>query len=474
MNRQRLEELMNHWRDGCLTEVQASELNLTLRESEEARRFFRAEAQLHGLLHCVVAAAAVADASAHFSPHPASTRTTALRSSNWLSWRPLAVAAVVLIGLASWWLASLSIRRGAIVARFGALRECRWVDAKTMNAPGDEVHRGQRLELSSGRAALVFGSGAVATLMGPCIFEVESANGGFLLLGQMKALADTPASKGFTAHTRTAWTARVVDLGTEFVMSASADGQSRVEVTSGEVDVHLAGVRTPQRLRKGDTLSVEAGCAQVMARIESRDETAAFRFPTILPPANTDYADASRGVASVSLVGGPLLVAKFDKAFSIGGVDRLVDGRAQGSADAPLESAFFEDGTLGGFLFDLSQPVAISKINSYSWHSSLFRHENRVRATQNYTPWGFAGDEPPNAVRPSAAKGSERIARVNTDEFFEVSVPTMRPAQQGTSISAQQGKLGSFRFLLFEVYPTSAAHDNDLDHTFYGEIDVYA
>ena len=31
-----------------------------------------------------------------------------------------------------------------------------------------------------------------------------------------------------------------------------------------------------------------------------------------------------------------------------------------------------------------------------------------------------------------------------------------------------------YRFLLFEVHPTLAAHDNEVDHTFFGEIDVYA
>lgn len=97
MNRQQLEELTDHWRNGCLTEGQASELNQALRGSEEARRYFRAEAQLHGLLHCAAAAAAVAEAGAHLSPQPVRTDTTALRSSNWLSWRPLAAAAAGIV-----------------------------------------------------------------------------------------------------------------------------------------------------------------------------------------------------------------------------------------------------------------------------------------------------------------------------------------------------------------------------------------
>jgi ferric-dicitrate binding protein FerR (iron transport regulator) len=55
MNLQQTQALFEAWRDERLTGEQASTLNQLLRESEAARRFFRAEAQLHGLLHCAVA-----------------------------------------------------------------------------------------------------------------------------------------------------------------------------------------------------------------------------------------------------------------------------------------------------------------------------------------------------------------------------------------------------------------------------------
>ncbi len=54
MNKQRLQILIEAWRDDCLTLEQAAELSWLVREAEDARRIFRAEAQLHGLLHCVV------------------------------------------------------------------------------------------------------------------------------------------------------------------------------------------------------------------------------------------------------------------------------------------------------------------------------------------------------------------------------------------------------------------------------------
>jgi ferric-dicitrate binding protein FerR (iron transport regulator) len=408
---------------------------------------------------------ALAEEAKSFQTKQAPAVTT--HRSIWLQWRPLAAAALVLIGLASWWLASPSIRRDGIVAHFGALQECRWVDAKTMNAPGDKVHRGQRLELSSGRAELVFGSGAVVTLMGPCIFEVESANGGFLLLGQMKTLAATPESKGFTVRTRTA---RVVDLGTEFVTSASADGQSRVEVTSGEVDVHLAGVRTPQRLRKGDTLSVEAGSAQVMARIESGDGTSAFRFPTIEPPSDRDAADQSQGRASIRVVKGELA-----RLLSVQSAPPqvLLDGRGQSQPDSPAESLFFKDNVDGMLLLDLGRAISIARINSYSWHQNGLHADQRVRAVQKFTLYGFAGDQPPPTDGRLTESGWTLIARVNTDEFFRVAAPSDRPAQQACSVSGAHGAVGRYRYLLWELQATRGENTSHTNATFYGEIDVH-
>ena len=393
-------------------------------------------------------------------------------------WRAL------LLGLAMLTLLSVSAfvlgRGGAIkqggeppatVARFGAIESAKWVAADARHEEGDPIFAGQRLELSAGTARIDFTNGAAIVLVGPAIFDVRSALEAELMLGRVQVTASTPESKGFTIHTRTA---RFVDLGTVFTAETDPDGQCRVGVASGEVLVQVAGSLTISRLRQGELMTIEPGRPQVTVRIERGEETPEFRFASIEPPSAEDYADASQGRASVSLACGPLLIAKFDSAFSSGGVNRLADGRAQGSADAPLESVFFHDGGSGGFLFDLGQLVTISKINSYSWHKSRFRQENQVRATQKYTVWGFAGDDPPAAGPPCAGNGWERIARIDTDDFFDVVTPLDRPAQQACSITSETRSLGRYRFLLFEVHPTVAQHDQEMDHTFYGEIDVYA
>lgn len=358
-----------------------------------------------------------------------------------------------------------------VVARFGDLDAVIWVAPDARHRLGDPIVAGQQLELSGGTARIDFVSGASVSLSGPAIFEAQSSLAGRLTVGQLQVTASTPESKGFTIHTRTA---RFVDLGTQFNAEATADGHCWVDVISGEVLVHLAGSPASTNLRQGEMLAIEPGGRQVSVRIERGDETPQFRFATIEPPSDSDYADASQGKAQAFLASGQLMACDSHPEASSGPVDRLVDGRAQGTADAPLESVFFAENVRGAFVFDLGQVVTIRRVNSFSWHRSKFVSDNHVRATQKYTLWGYAGDEPPATAEPSVSHGWERIARVNTDSFFDVSSPRDRPAQQACSIASETDSLGRYRFLLFEVHPTLAGHDNEVDHTFFGEIDVYA
>ena len=391
-----------------------------------------------------------------------STRSEAKQWTDMFSWHPLTAAAVVVLFAAGWWIQFWGLHRE--VACFGALQDCRWVDAKLIVAPGDGLRCGQRVELAAGRVEIVFRSGAVSTLVGPCIFEVESAMGGFLTLGQIKTQAATPESKGFTVRTRTA---RVVDLGTEFVTSAGADGLSRVDVTSGEVFVHVNGLKSPQILHKGDALSVEAGMALVMVRIESGLGSPAFRFPTITQPSSSDAADVSQGNASARIVRGELAPLSGD-------VKTLFDGRAQSSADAPQESVFFAANVAGQILVDLGGLKQVTKVNSFSWHRNRGRDDDHVRATQKFALYGFAGDMPPTFDHPSVSHGWELIGRVNTDEFFNVGEPRSRPEQQASSITAARGTIGRYRFLLWDILPSPNASSATEDNTLYGEFDVYA
>lgn len=287
-------------------------------------------------------------------------------------------------------------------------------------------------------------------MVGPAIVEPRTDNSVFVTMGEVHLVADTPESKGFTVVTPTT---RFVDIGTAFHAAVAPDGLSRLEVSEGEVDVVLQGAEVVPRLRAGESLYVEPGKRQIITRIERGDGTADFRFPTIDPPSNGDYADRILGNATVRVLHGQL---------NSRSADVLLDGAAQSQQDAPQESAFF-DSRRGAFLVDLGKTISIRRINSYSWHQHETIEEHRNRAQQRFTLYGFAGNALPDLQQEPEESGWTRIARVNSDRFFEVRDSLDRPSQQACSITGPGGEIGRFRYLLWEVSRG----------TFYGEIDVY-
>ena len=375
----------------------------------------------------------------------------------------------------------------AVVGSVASLDEVEWVASDTIVREGDPVRSGQRVELARGSVGLRFRSGATVRLTGPAIFEAESPLTAILTMGRVAVTADTPESKGFTIRTRTG---SIVDLGTEFTAEALPDGRCRIGVASGAVSFHPGERGAGHLLRAGDLMEVEPGQRQVITRIERGNESAAFRFPTIDPPTAEDFADCSRGNASISRVLGRLY-SNLPKAASAD-PEILLDGRGQPNPDAPQESLYFTDNQTGGLLIDLGRAVPVTKVNVYSWHRCMnpgfpddIRQAHRERAAQNYVLYGHAGDEPPvvpaeaafltDPADPASTEWT-LIARVNSDVYFGLT-GIARPAQQASSISSARGTLGTYRHLLMIVQPTPGIDDDGSEQnfsTFFGEIDVYA
>ena len=457
--------LIHDYLNGTIGDDDLLQFKMLLRESVVFRQGFRSLCTVDEKLHEMAAAnPATLQMLAPNKVSPDSSRRSAILTS-WFNGRKRIAAAFMVSGLAVWLLLSSASKQKDVVAHVGALDGCRWVNSQKNISMGDTVCIGQRLDLSAGQAEIVFQNGAVTTLTGPCIYEVESGSSVLLTLGQIRTVAVTPAAKGFTVRTRTA---RVVDLGTEFVTSAGGDGQSRVDVTAGEVEVHFDGTKIPQKLGKGNSLSVEPGSSQVIVRIESGDETAAFHFPTIEPPSNTDVADKSQGRATIRVANGKLEDGHVKSASP----EVLLDGHAQTLPDSPEESCYFADGAGGRLLMDLGRAISISRINCYSWHQNGIHPDQRVRAVQKFTLYGFAGDQPPPTDGSLQEAGWVRIARVNSDEFFHVAAEIDRPAQQASSISGVQGVVGRYRYLLWDLQ-ASRWKGLWLNNTFYGEFDVH-
>ena len=443
--------------DGTISDELLAELHGLLRADADARDEYLWRVELHGEL-----------ASGRFSTANMETRSV---SEGWdqSESRSLAHASgylrrnvLLAVGVAATALIMLAVGLFArnqtdstedhveVIAQFTELHESRWMVATDRVEPGDAITQEQRVELASGSAELRFSSGARMQVFGPTILQPLTGNSALLLMGQIQLVAETPESKGFTLLTPTT---KFVDIGTAFHAAVGADGLSRLEVSEGEVDVVLEGAEVVPRLRAGESLYVEPGERQVMTRIERGDGTAAFRFPTIEPPSREDYADRTRGNAAIRVAHGQLKSAA---------ADVLLDGVGQSQQDAPLESAFFSS-RHGGLLIDLGKVISISRINSYSWHQHEAIEEHRSRAQQRFTLYGFSGDELPDLTLPPDEAGWTRIARVNSDRFFEVRELLDRPSQQACSISGPDGDIGRFRYLLWEVRRG----------TFYGEIDVY-
>ncbi len=374
------------------------------------------------------------------------------------------VAAAILIlivlggGLLMWYEFQASRVKPEYVAKYVELQDCRWMVSTTQVRLGDPIHIGQRIELSSGSAEVEFNSGARMTVLGPSILELLSDNSAFLLQGQVRLVAATPESKGFTLQTPTS---KFVDIGTAFTAKVTPDGLSRLDVSEGEVHVVLEGVESSPRLRAGETLYIEPDERRVMTRIEQGDGTAAFHFPTIEPPSSEDYADQAFGHASIRVLQGQL--DNKPGPNHSGSAAVLLDGRGQPHQDAPMKSAFFEYRSGGSFLVDLGQAILVTKIISYSWHQNMRLEEHRHRATQRFTLYGFSGDQLPDMELSPRHVGWTRIARVNTDIFFEVDEPLDRPTQQACSITAAHGEIGRFRYLLWVAQ----------GGTFFGEFDVF-
>jgi hypothetical protein len=339
-----------------------------------------------------------------------------------------------------------------MVAEVVSLTAADWMRPESL-AVGQQLAARQRLELAEGVAEVLFTSGARLQMYGPAIVEPTSGNSAVLLLGQVEVTAETPQSKGFVLVTQTT---AFIDIGTRFTATVAPDGRSQLTVVDGEVHAVLADRAEPSRVRAGETLCVEPGDSQVVTRIERGDETAAFVFPTIRPPSGDDAADRLQGRAVFTMVGGRLNSKS-------GPLELLGDGVAQSVPDSPRESVFIANSSQGRLLLDLGGREPIGAIHTYSWHQNRRVIEHRERAVQRYTVYGWPEHGPPVTEGNLMRAGWKQIARVNTDEFFQITERIERPAQQGVAITSAKGEIGRYRYLLFDIRSS----------TFFGEIDVY-
>jgi hypothetical protein len=186
--------------------------------------------------------------------------------------------------------------------------------------------------------------------------------------------------------------------------------------------------------------------------IESSQDSSAFQLPGIAPPAVNDAAADGEWK----------LVAGRSDANS-GPLNVLNDGQIPTAADQPGSNWFLAAGTTEGLLLlDLSKPLPVSQIVSYSWHPGQ-------RAAQVYAVYGAGTAEAPVALPESAS-----LVPTTPGWSLIASVDARREASAGGQVAARitlpADQNQSFRYLLFVLQETDP--DDRFSHTFFSEIDV--
>ncbi|MBK8267758.1 MAG: alpha-mannosidase [Planctomycetes bacterium] len=182
------------------------------------------------------------------------------------------------------------------------------------------------------------------------------------------------------------------------------------------------------------------------------DRKDSFESLSMGPPSTTDYADAAskNGVKFKYFD----VDGKYRPHGSSGAVDgvfvRLNDGEAARKDDDTKRCVWY-DGE-GRFYCDLGKPLAIDRVNTFSWHRSN-------RALQNFSLWGSTSEKMPSAeITHEKHDGWTLLGVVNSKELGEGGI-------HGSTVTGANGALGEYRWLLWVA-------QNMGEGTFFTEIDV--
>ena len=226
-------ELAERYLHGKLSEAETTALDIRLRADAEARAVFAKALHL--------------DAELRFDQNLVRDLPAVPQVTKTQSWRYLvtAAAAACITFTIGW----LTMGRGnTSVATLTQAKQCQWAGSSLPTVQGARLAPGM-LDLLEGIATLRFDSGAEIVLEAPATVEVLDAMNCRLKRGTV--VADVPPSAhGFSIDTTKA---KVVDWGTKFGLSAGDDGNYRVQVLEGRVDVNRKGTTEVKQLTKGQT-----------------------------------------------------------------------------------------------------------------------------------------------------------------------------------------------------------------------------
>lgn len=225
-----LESLLMELTEGDFSSEQSHRLVELMKQSPEAKQQYLEYCQMHTMLaweHGVLGEHQLPDLSS----------TPELLSSSFRIWKPLAMAAaLVLAGLVLWspWGTSSKMKPGEPVASLtrSVAASLELFGASSDFVNGSAVRTGS-YQLDEGLVQITFESGVEVVIEAPASFEIHSPE--FMILNEGRLAANVPPEGiGFTVETPDA---EVVDYGTEFAIEVVGERSSEVHVFKGEVEV---------------------------------------------------------------------------------------------------------------------------------------------------------------------------------------------------------------------------------------------
>lgn len=184
--------------------------------------------------------------------------------------RPMAVSLLAaglsigaLLGLLAWQSVPSSTTSPAIAqqpaeARFAArviwARDCQWEEGMTELEVGSFLREGETLAVAAGLVEVAFDDGARLLVEGPSQLVVTSSASARLHSGRVTGYVP-PRAVGFAVATPQC---EVVDLGTEFGLTAMPETATEVHVFAGAVRVDLQSAENRRIVRANEAVRVSA------------------------------------------------------------------------------------------------------------------------------------------------------------------------------------------------------------------------
>jgi hypothetical protein len=148
------------------------------------------------------------------------------------------------------------------VGQITGMVDCKWANSSKSPVSG-RVAMGQNYSFDAGLMEITYDTGAKVILQGPVAYVVESNNGGFISIGHLTGRVTTAEAKGFAVRTPTA---TVTDLGTEFGVEVSKDGDTTSRVFRGSVELRTTSAD------KSENSAVRVLHENESARVESNTD----------------------------------------------------------------------------------------------------------------------------------------------------------------------------------------------------------